>query len=136
MGDNHYRAVFFQAIVKRAGVPIMHGLALLLAACVGHAAERIIDQRDMCTAPHERATDTGREVAATGVGHPTAFSLAVLGQSRLENLRILGRGIRLRTSRPKSSAKVTLALAEINCLSGWRPRYQAGKRREANSDLP
>src|SRR5262245_45836532 len=92
MGDNHYRAVFFQAIVKRAGVPIMHGLALLLAACVGHAAERIIDQRDMCTAPHERATDTGREVAATGVGHPTAFSLAVLGQSRLENLRILGRG--------------------------------------------
>jgi len=34
--------------------------------------------------------------------------------------------MRLRTSRPKSSASAELAEAEINCLSGCWPKYHAG----------
>src|SRR5215471_15220409 len=44
--------------------------------------------------------------------------------------------MRFRTSRPKSSASAKLADAEMKCCSGCRPRYHAGKRLDASSDLP
>src|SRR5262249_23234459 len=43
---------------------------------------------------------------------------------------------RLRTSLPNSSARLKLALALMKCRVGSLPRNQAGKRRDANSDLP
>ena len=88
MIDQHDRPVLFQAIVGGAGEPLMHLFAHDIGACIGHRAERIIDQEHVCAAPHDGATNTSGEVAAAILRSPTAACLRILGQPRLEHVGI------------------------------------------------
>src|SRR5262245_12291144 len=79
----------------------MHRLALDLAARVGHAAERIIDQQHVRSTPHESAADTGREIAPAFLGRPSSTRLAVLCQPGVEYLGIFRRGDQVSNVAPK-----------------------------------
>ena len=91
MINNNYFPVFFEPVVASASEPLVHGLTLLFAARIRHAAERIINQQDVCAAAHQRAADACREIAAALAGRPTAFGLAVLREAGFKNLGIFRR---------------------------------------------
>jgi len=59
----------------------MDGFPRRLAACVGHAAEGVVNQENVGSSAHKRAADTGGKIAAALTRQPAATGLAVFRQA-------------------------------------------------------
>src|SRR5262249_50093921 len=131
VADNNDGPLAFEAIVERARVPTIKLVANGLRARVRHRAEGVVDQHHVRSASVESAANADRVIAAALRRVPTSARLRSSASCTSNTCAYSSDFMRLRTSRPKSSASAKLADAEMKCWSGCRPRYQAGKRLDA-----